>query len=187
MNSYARFAIVSLLKGIFYKDDHENAFFELCGNSYGVIKEYFEVIGLDVIVDENEGFAYLKNLEFEEDEVLLPKLIQKRELGYKVSLLSVFLRKRLIDFEMKSDDLKAVVSKSDLIEQMQLFSKGRFDEIKQVGEIESAIKKVEEMGFLQKLKGNEERYEIKRAIKAFINPEWLNEFDARLREHQEGL
>jgi hypothetical protein len=153
MNSYARFAIVSLLKGIFYKDDHENAFFELCGNSYGVIKEYFEVIGLDVIVDENEGFAYLKNLEFEEDEVLLPKLIQKRELGYKVSLLSVFLRKRLIDFEMKSDDLKAVVSKSDLIEQMQLFSKGRFDEIKQVGEIESAIKKSKRWVFCKSSKG----------------------------------
>ena len=61
MNNDAKTAIVLLLKGIFYKSDNEKAFFEMVHNSYAAIVEYLDTIGLELLIDENDGYAYLKN------------------------------------------------------------------------------------------------------------------------------
>ena len=83
MNQDAKTATILLLKGLFYRQDNERAFFELLNNSYGVISEYFDNIGLEVRVDESDGYAYLLNKVYEDDEEPLPKLITQRELNYK--------------------------------------------------------------------------------------------------------
>ena len=59
--------------------------------------------------------------------------------------------------------------------------------------IESTINKVAELGFLQKLKpagGASARpatYEVRRILKAFVDAQWLAEFDARLTTYQSQL
>ena len=120
MNRYAKSAIILLLKGILYKKEHEREFFELI-NSIGVISDYLENIGLQVIIDESDGYAYIKNIEYEDEEEALPKLISSRELNFKVSLMCVLLREKIAEFEMQSDNEIAVVSKDELIEKMSLF------------------------------------------------------------------
>jgi len=186
MNKDAKTAIISLLKGLFYKADHEKAFFELTHNSYASIIEYFETIGLDVRVDENDGYAYLVNKVFEDESEALPKLIQNRELSYKVSLLCVLLRKKIADFDMQNENERAIISKDDIVSSILLFLDIKFNEIKILKEIESTIKKVEELGFLKKLKIDENSYEIKSSIKSFIDATWLNDFDEKLKEYQES-
>ena len=71
-----------------------------------------------MIFDESEGYAYLQNLEMEED---FPVLLRKRTLSYKVSLLIVLLRKRLTQFDMQSDDSRAIISKEEIVEMFELF------------------------------------------------------------------
>ena len=185
MNQNAKIAIIHLLKGVFYKEDNPNAFFELETNSYGAIKEYLETIGLDVIVDSNEGYAYIKNKIYEEDEEPLPKLIQSRELSYKVSLLCVLLRKNIAQFEMQNENEKPIITKEEIIEQMIMFLDIKFNEVKIKKEIESTIKRVEELGFLKKLKAKDEVYEIKPTIKSFVNIEFLEEIDKKLDEYKQ--
>jgi hypothetical protein len=185
MRQNAKIATVLLLKGMFYKSDNELAWLELVEGSRGVIDDYFETIGLSVERDEAEGYAYLKNIEFEEESEALPKLITSRELSYKVSLLCVLLRKKMVDFEMQSDSQKAVVTKEDIINEITLFLPQKFNEVKSYKEIEATIKKVEDLGFLKKLKSTENSYEIKSAIKAFIDAQWLNEFNEKLEEYKE--
>ncbi len=182
----ARVAIAILLKGIFYKDDNQKAWSELIENSFATIKEYFEVIGLDVIVDESEGYAYLRNIEYEDDSLAIPKLIHSRELSYKVSLLCVLLRKEIVDFDMQNDSSKAVVSKEDIKKQILLYLPQKFNEVKISKEIDTTIKKVEELGFLRKLKSSEENYEIRRSIKAFVDASWLDNFNEKLKEYKES-
>lgn len=186
MNTNAKTAIIYLLKGVFYKEDNPNAFLELETNSYGAIKEYLETIGLDVIVDSNEGYAYIKNKVYEEDEETLPKLIQSRELSYKVSLLCVLLRKNIAQFEMQNENEKPIITKEDIINQMLLFLDIKFNEVKIKKEIESSINKVQELGFLKKLKTKDEVYEIKPTIKSFVNIEFLEEMDKKLDEYKEA-
>lgn len=185
MNFDAKVAITLLLKGLFYKSDNEKAWLEMLESSRGVIAEYFSVIGLSLEVDEVEGYAYLKTMEQEEDTQTLPKLITARELSYKVSLLCVLLRKRVLDFEMQNDSTRAVVTKEDLVENLQLFLPQQFNEVKLLKEIDAIIKKIEDLGFLKKLKSSENSYEIKSAIKAFVDAQWLSEFDTKLQEYKE--
>ena len=187
MNINARRAVVMLLKGLFYKSDDEKAWNELIENSFGIIKDYFEVIGLEAVIDESEGYAYLQNIVHDEDEEAVPKLIRNRELSYKVSLLCVLLRKRMVDFDMQSDDAKAIITLDDMKEMMLLFMDRKTDEVKMVKEIENSIKKVQELGFLRAMKNQEGLYEIKRSIKAFVDAQWLDEFSQRLQEYKEAV
>ncbi len=184
MNLDARVAITLLLKGLFYKSDNEKAWDELIEGSYGAIKDYFEVIGLDVVCDESEGYAYLQNIEYEDDQQSVPKLIRSRELSYKVSLLCVLLRKKIADFDMQNEETKAVITDQDIKEQVSLFLQTKTNEVKMIREIESSIKKVQELGFLRKLKNQDGVYEIKRAIKAFVDAQWLSDFSDRLDEYR---
>jgi len=188
MNIDARRAIVILLKGLFYKSDNEKAWNELIENSFGAIKDYFEVIGLEAIIDESEGYAYLQNIDYDEDDDAVPsKLISNRELSYKVSLLCVLLRKRMVDFDMQSDDAKAIITLDEMKEMMLLFMDIKTDEVKILKEIESSIKKVQELGFLRAVKNQEGFYEIKRSIKAFVDAQWLDAFSRRLEEYKEVI
>jgi len=186
MNNDAKTAIILLLKGLFYKTDNEKAFFELVNSSYGAIVEHFDTIGLDVMIDEEDGYAYLKNKSYEDDEESLPKLLSSRELSYKVSLLLMLLRKRRVDFDMQNENERAVVTKEAIMSELLLFLDIKFNEVKITKEIESNIKKVEELGFLKKLKTADETYEIKSAIKSFIDARWLREFDTKLQEYKEA-
>jgi len=185
VNKDTKTAIILLLKGILYKKEHEREFFELVNNSFGVVSDYFETIGLEVVVDENDGYAYLKNKVYEEDEESLPKLITSRELSFKVSLLCVLLREKIAEFEMQSDNEIAIVTSEELVERLLVFLENEFNEIKIKKEIESTIKKVEELGFLKKIKDKEGVFEIKPSIKAFVDAQWLDEFDKRLKEYKE--
>ncbi len=186
MNIDARVAIIILLKGIFYKDENEKAWAELIENSFAKIKEYFEVIGLDILVDESEGYAYLKNIEYEEENEIVPRLIQKRELSYKVSLLCVLLRKEIVDFDMQNESTRVVISKEDIQKELLLYLPQNYNEVKVFKDIDSTIKKVEELGFLKKLKNQEDNYEIKRSLKAFVDASWLKNFDEKLKEYKKS-
>ena len=186
MNNDAKTAIILLLKGLFYKTDNEKVFFELVHNSYAAIVEYFDTIGLELLIDENDGYAYSRNKIYEDDEEILPKLLSTRELNYKVSLLCVLLRKKMVDFDMQNDSTKAIITKDDMIQEVLFFLDIKFNEVKVQKEIETTIKKVEELGFLKKLKISEDTYEIKSSIKSFINASWLDDFDTKLQEYKEA-
>ncbi len=184
MNQSAKTATILLLKGMFYKNDNELAWLELVESSRGTISDYFEVIGLSVEIDEVECYAYLQNIVYQEDGEVAPRLITSRELSYKVSLLCVLLRKRLVDFDLQSDSQKAVVLKEDIVSDMILFLPQKFNEIKIYKEIDSTIKKVEDLGFLKKLRSSEHSYEIKSSIKAFVDAQWLDDFNEKLKEYR---
>ncbi len=186
MNTEAKTAIILLLKGIFYKEDNEKAFYELIENSLGSITEYFETIGLTVCIEEDDGYAYLKNIEYEDDQNALPKLIASRALSYKVSLLCVLLRQKIALFESEFENDRAIISKEDIISNLLLFLDVKFNEVKIQKEIETTINKVEELGFIKKLKTDEISYEIKPSIKAFVNANWLSDFDTKLQEYKEA-
>ncbi|MDQ7047863.1 MAG: DUF4194 domain-containing protein [Sulfurovum sp.] len=167
--------IIKLFSGVLYKSDQPKLWLEL-EKSYAVILDYLKPLGLGVIFDEAEGYAYLQNLELEED---FPILLRKRTLSYKVSLLIVLLRKRLTQFDMQSDESRAVLSTEEMVEMFELFLAQSSNEVKQVKEIEATIKKVVELGFLKRLKSSE-NYEITRVIKSFVDAQWMDEFDKRL-------
>ncbi len=53
--------------------------------------------------------------------------------------------------------------------------------------IDAHINRVVEMGFLRRLRGQEDLFEVRRILKAYVDGQWLAEFDARLDEYLDEL
>ncbi len=172
--------LVHLLKGIVYSDD--KYWNELLQYETDV-KRYFADIYLDVVTDKSEGYAYLKQKVYEDEENDIPKLIEKRPLNFYVSLICLLLRKHLIENDREGASSKAYLKREELLNMMQPFCKETTNEANQIKQIDSAIKKVIDEGFLRKMKTEEEQYEINRIIKAFVNADVVKESLEKLKNY----
>lgn len=165
--------LIALLKGILY-NSHQDLWEQLLKHEVD-IRKYFDDICLELNIDKSEGYAYLKQKNPEDVEIDVPKLIEKRQLNFHVSLLCLLLRKYLIENDSQGQSTRAILSRDGLINMMKAFLKGATNEVKQEEQIKTAIKKVVEEGFLRRLKSEEEIYEVNRIIKAFVNGEVVQE------------
>lgn len=177
-------ALIQLLKGVIYYDSQPDLWTTLLDN-YTEIKEYFAKIGLRIILDEAEGYTFLQQEDFEDAEEIdiLPKLIQRRPLGYQVSLLCVMLRKKMLESDISGGEARVILTKDEIIDGLKVFFNENHNEAKITDQITAAVTKAEELGFLRKLKDETDKYEINRIIKAFINADTLNEIDKKLTEY----
>lgn len=84
--------LIALMKGVVFREHDERLFQQLEDNRIAV-RDYVRVLGLELVMDEAEGYAWLKTREPEEDEDPLPRLVGRRQLSYPVSLVIATLRK----------------------------------------------------------------------------------------------
>ena len=59
-----------------------------------------------------------------------------------------------------------------------------------IDQVDGHINKIVELGFLRRLKaaaGTETVFEVRRILKAFVDAQWLTEFDGRLAAYQKRL
>lgn len=184
--------LISLLKNVLYRDNDERQWAVLL-KLQARVRDYVTVLNLDLILDEAEGYAFLKSKPEPEDDdptPRLPRLIVRRPLSFAVSLLLALLRKKLIEFDANGGDTRLVLSLDDIVELVRVFLPDGPNEAKLIDQIETTINKVTELGFLQKLKASggaaagPANYEVLRILKAFVDAQWLAEFDTRLAAYQ---
>lgn len=186
--------LITLLKNVFYRQDDERLWAALL-NLQARIRDYVAVLGLDLVLDEAEGHAFLKSRPVAEEDAAifrLPRLVARRPLSFPVSLMLALLRKKLAEFDASGGDTRLVLSRDDIIELVRVFLPEGSNETRLIDQIETTINKVVDLGFLHKLKsivpttgpGN---YEVRRILKAFVDAQWLAEFDARLAVYQAQL
>ena len=89
--------LITLFKGVLYQDQSPELWRSLL-ELQGPVRDHAGVFGLELMLDEAEGFAYLRQ-RVADDEPELPKLVQRRQLGYAVSLLLALLRKKLAEHD----------------------------------------------------------------------------------------
>ena len=171
--------LVTLLQGVLYRDSDASlwqALFELQAR----VRDYCATIGLELLFDEAEGYAYLRQRAPGDDEAELPRLIQRRQLSYPVSLILVLLRKRLTEFDATGGDTRLVVSRDQVADQVRLFLPDTANEARLLDRIDAHLNKVIELGFLRRLRGQDDQFEVRRILKAFVDAQWLAEFEQRL-------
>lgn len=171
---------ITLLKGILY--DHQKEAWQNLLQHEAAVKKYFATLALDVYIDKSEGYAYLLQKELEE-EALLPKLAEKRQLNFFTSLLCIVLRKYLLEQDAQGGSVRAIISQQDIINRTKIFLPAATDEAKQEDRIVTTINKVIEIGFLRKLDDNASNYEVHRIIKGFINADVIEDTLQRLKRH----
>lgn len=187
--------LISLLKSVLYRAGDERQWAALL-NLQARVRDYVAVLNLDLILDEAEGYAFLKSRPEPADEDTsprLPRLVARRPLSFVVSLLLALLRKKLAEFDAGGSDIRLVLSRDDIVELVRVFLPDGPNEARLIDQIETTINKVVELGFLQKLKpaggvsGVPATYEVRRILKAFVDAQWLAEFDTRLAAYQTQL
>jgi hypothetical protein len=178
--------VVQLMKGVVYRDTHEKAWRHLL-HLQAQAGDYFNVMGLTVVVDEAEGYAFLRSKPDDADTEAVPRLVARRSLSFAVSLLLALLRKRLAEFDAADSGTRLILTREQIVETVRLFLPDSSNEVRLVDQIDTTIGKVVDLGFLHRVQGQEATYEVRRVLKAFVDGEWLAEFDRRLGLYARSL
>ena len=173
-------SLIALLKGIVY--DHQKEIWDNLINYENDIKKYLAALGLEVWLDKSEGYAYVRQIEFEE-EYLMPKLAEKRQLNFHISLLCLVIRRHLLEADAQSGSGKTTINHQEIINRMQSFLPEVSDEAKQHDKITTTINKVIEIGFLRRIEDGSNDYEIHRIIKGFVNADVVDDMLKKLETH----
>jgi hypothetical protein len=175
-------SIIRLMQGVVYREADEDSWLTLERLGAGV-RDHFASIGVDVVVDDAEGYAYLRSRPADEGDEALPRLVRRRALTYNVSLLLVLLRKRLVEFETTGSEGRLVLSTDQIVELLRVFQAESTNDARVVDQAQTTIKKAAELGFLRPLRGQNEHWEVRRILKAYVDAQTLADFAAKLREY----
>ncbi len=184
---------IALLKGVVYRDGNERlwaALLELQAH----VRDYVAVLGLELVVDEAEGYAFVKSRAQHDangdgDQAKLPRLIVRRPLSFPVSLLLALLRKKLAEWDAGGGDTRLVLGREDILELVRVFLPASTNEARLVDQIDTHVNKIVELGFLRRMKttSGPPTFEVRRILKAFVDAQWLLDLDARLAGYRAHL
>jgi len=182
--------VVRLLKGVLHRDDDLSVWGNLL-DLQARVRDHVAVMGLDLVLDESEGYAFLRSSASDDDAgaASIPRLVVRRPLSYPVSLLLVLLRRKLAESDVAGGDTRVVVGLDDVMETLRTFLPDRRDEAGLEDKVSRNIEKIVDLGFLRQLKTTsnakkDRRWEVRRILKAFVDAQWLADFDARLESYR---
>jgi len=185
--------VVPLLKSVLYRADDPPLWAALV-ELQARLRDYVAVLNLDLILDESEGYAFLKARPEPDDESAPkpPRLVARRPLSFQLSLLLALLRKKLVELDASGGDTRLVLSLDAVVELVRVFSPANPNEARLMDQVQAQLNKLVELGFVRKLKSASGRnttpdYEVQRILKAFVDAQWLADFDARLAAYQAHL
>lgn len=189
--------LIGLLKGVLYQETDPGRWGQLL-HLQARVRDYASVLGLELMLDEAEGYAFLRSRPDEgaengdgDESRNIPRLIARRPLSFPVSLLLALLRKKLAEFDAGGAETRPVLAQDQIVELIRVFLPDSSNEAKLVDQVERHINKVIELGFLRRLKaGNgtqQPNYEVRRIIKSFVDAQWLSDFDRKLEQYKNHL
>jgi hypothetical protein len=183
--------VVPLLKGVIYQEGSPDLWNALLGMQARV-RDYVAVLSVELVLDEAEGYAFLRSCADSEDDAAtkLPRLVARRQLSFPVSLLLALLRRKLAEFDAGGGDTRLVLSRDEVAELIRVFLPESSNEAKLVDQVDSHINKIADLGFVRRLKqqsGQPPVFEVQRILKAFVDAQWLAEFDKRLASYRAML
>lgn len=169
--------VVHLLKaGVLYQGDAPGVWEQVLAQQ-AAIGDYLGMIGLDVVVDRAEGYAFVRQQDGDarDDGAVLPRLVTRHRLSFPVSLMLVLLRGRLADNDAGSDDPRLVLTREELVEMVRGFLPPRGNEAQLVDQIDTHIRKLVDLKVLRPVKQTA-AYEVRRHLKALVDAQVLSDF-----------
>lgn len=179
------YLLVNLLKGVVHREDNLQRWEQML-DLQAQLHDYLVLLNLEMHLHEEEGYAFLRNREQDPEGPQLPKLVARHQLSYPVSLILAQLRRKLAEHDAVSGEERLIVERQEIIDMMGTFFPTGTNEAAFTRKVESWLQKVKELGFIRFLDtGTKEQIEVRRIIKSFVDAQWLNEFDQRIREYRE--
>ena len=180
----AAFVKAKLLREPVYREDGE--LWLTLRSQQDEIRHYFRQIGQELVMDESEGYAFIRQLEIEGEE-RVPRLVQRRPLSYLATLLLVALREEFLRFDSStSDSTRLVKTRGELRNLVADFLPETTNQVHDTARVDAAISRLGELGFVRQF-GSSERdtFEIMRIVKARLSTGDLEAIKQRLVSHAE--
>jgi hypothetical protein len=161
--------VATLLRGPVYAEEDPVVWSALQAQSARV-SDFLTVLGMRVIVDDVDDYAYLRS----DDELPegMPRLHRRHKLGMRASVLLVLLRQRMTAAEAEEATPRLIVTREEMVEWMRLYHPPGANEER----IATDITKLEDLGYLKRLRGEPGSYEARRIIKAQVSADYLTRF-----------
>lgn len=179
--------ILKLLQNPLFSD--EAAAWNMLLSHFTPVQEYFARIGLEVRLNEEDGYAYLHQPALEDEEgqaITLPRLTRRDRLTYHATMLCVLLREWLDQFESSHIDAgKCTITNTQVRELLLPFLPARTDERAVQSRIDTATNRLVDLGFLKRMPNTNHPvyFEVRRILKAKIDAEKLAEIKEKLAQH----
>lgn len=171
--------LIVLMKGIVERDASAPLWQNLLDHQARV-RDHIAVLGLELVLDEAEGFAFLRQRPQLEGEPELPRLVARRQLGFSLSLMLALLRKTLAEHDARGGDTRLVLTAEQILDLVRLFQPDTANEARLADRVDKDIAKVVELGFLREMKGREQTFEVRRILRSFVDAQWLGQLNERL-------
>lgn len=154
------------------------------------IQNYLNMVGLELVVKKDEGFAYLRELEDREGNTL--GLVSKRKIGFEASIIIVVLRQSLEEFDQNPtqfDVNEKFITYQEIKDEVELFLPETYNKVKLLKDLDLNIRKIVDLGYLKEIDKNEfeTKYQIHRIIKEKISLDQLQEFKNKLEAYVESI
>jgi hypothetical protein len=153
----------------------------------GELTTFVQQLGLSLVLDEEDGYAYLVHTVSEDEESEV-SWINRRAFTYDESVLLVLLRDMLAEFEVGEVVTRELIRKRrEIKEYAALFFKENPSRVKFLKDLDRLIDRAEENGFLAMVENSdfpdEQKFRIRKIIKAKVDAEVLEQFTQQLAKH----
>ncbi len=138
------------------------------------LREHLEVLGMRLVVDDIENYAYLRQLDELPDG--MPRLVRRHSLTFTQTVLLILLRQQLATAESDGETPRLILTAEEMVESMRLYHRDGTSDEKIAYDINALVN----LGYLRRLRGEIEVFEVRRIIKALVTADWIAEFGDRL-------
>ena len=154
------------------------------------LTKFLQQMGLILVLEKEDGYAYLEQAKLDEEDNVVG-WVRRIQLGYEESILLVLLRDMMAEFEVGEASTRELIKKRrEIKEYAELFFKENPSRVKFIRDLDRLIDRVEELDFLEKVETNdlldEQKFRVKKIIKARVDNELLENFKQQLIEHAAG-
>ena len=156
----------------------------------GELTRFLQQLGLTLVLEKEDGYAYLEQVRLDEEENVAGWL-RRVQLGYEESILLVLLRDMMAEFEVGEASSRELIKKRrEIKEYAELFFRENPSRVKFIRDLDRLIDRVEELGFLERVESHdlsdEQKFRIKKIIKARVDNDILENFKQQLSDYAVG-
>lgn len=168
----------------------EKASWEQLLQYQGELTRFLQQMGLILVLEKEDGYAYLEQARLDEEDNVVG-WVRRIQLGYDESVLLVLLRDMMAEFEVGEAGTRELIKRRrEIKEYAELFFRENASRVKFIRDLDRLIDRVEELDFLEKIEPHElideQKFRVKKIIKARVDNEILENFKQQLSEYAVG-
>ena len=182
-----RHVLARLATGPIYETDSD--YWIMLRNEADRVRTHYAAMGLEVVVDEPGGYAYLRQRPEESEAAWtqdgmapIPRILRRTQLSYTQTVFLVLLRERLLRHEQSPDvDTPLYLDVNDITEMLRPYYPESNNEKKLYDNVQALLRRFDILNLIFPMKNRSEPiYRVEPIIKAKLPAEMISEIRERL-------